>query len=92
MKFVLVKHDEGSGYYLFTVPKERDLKFGDRVLLKTRKGIKTGVCVCNSFSISDEENVEKLCQMNGTQRERLTSVIGTVFYQLWEEDYHEPDL
>ena len=88
MRFVIVQHDERGGKYLFSVPEDHFLYFGDRVLVQTKNGVQTGVCACDSFNV-DKKDVDKVCKMYGTQPERMAPVIGTVYFQYWETEAKE---
>lgn len=85
MRFVVVQHDERVGKYLFSVPQSHYLYFGDHVLVKTRNGVQTGVCACDSFAVEDRD-VENVCKMYGTQPSKMMPVIGTVCFQYWETE------
>jgi len=79
--FVIIKHPEGHGKFLFYVPKRVQLEAGDKVVCETKMGPdQMGVCCCDSF-IADPEVV---CPLFGTQPMYMKYVTGKVEYILFE--------
>ena len=75
--FVIVKHFEGNGKFLFYVPYEVSLLAGDRVVCDTSRGAdQLGVCCCHSF-LADPEVVMPLF---GTCEKNMRSVTGKFEY------------
>lgn len=74
--FVIVKHMEDSGKYLFLLPDNfMHLFAGDYVLCDTARGKdQMGVCCSDSFLV--DPNV--VCPLFGTSEERMRYVTGTV--------------
>ena len=86
--FVVVKHIQDSGKYLFYVPKNVSLSAGDKVVCDTSRGNdQLGVCCCDSF-LADPAVVLPLF---GTQEKNMKRVTGYVSYEKFEEAYAEEE-
>lgn len=89
--FVIVKHFDDSGKYLFKVPKGVYLSAGDRVICDTVRGKdQAGVCCCDVFRAEPEV----ICPLFGTVPERIKYVTGRIEYihfdmEINEEEYQE---
>ena len=74
-KFVIIKHPENSGKYLFRVPETAILNAGDQVMCDTSHGKdQIGVCCCDSFFAEPEV----VCKLFGTHPGNLRFVTGRV--------------
>ena len=88
---VIVKHIQDNGKYLFKVPKGISLSAGDKVVCDTSRGTdQLAVCCCDSF-LADEK---MMCQLFGTQVEKMRYVTGRIEVDkfteaLNEEEYEE---
>lgn len=90
MKVVLIRHCNNTSSkeaYLFEVPSDYDVKTGDHVLVNTKKGTATGICLTNSTYVN-EDFVEQLAPILGGKCP-LKKVIGT--YHLEEFDIPEEE-
>lgn len=86
--FVIVKHLQDSGKYLFQVPKKIALEAGDKVVCDTSRGKdQLGVCCCDTF-LADPQVV---CQLFGTQESQLKYVTGRVEYKLFSDALEEEE-
>ena len=86
--FVIVKHIQDSGKYLFYAPKKYFLQAGDKIVCDTSRGNdQLGVCCCDSF-LADPEVV---CPLFGTQPKAMRRVTGKVTYDLFKEAYAEDE-
>lgn len=86
--FVIVKHMEDNGKYLFFVPKKISLEVGDKVVCDTKRGKdKLGVCCCDSF-MADPAVV---CPLFGTQVKMMQYVTGKVEYERFEIEKSEDE-
>lgn len=89
--FVIVKHMEDSGKYLFWVPMKISLEAGDKVVCETARGNdQLAVCCCDSF-MADPSVV---CPLFGTQESKMKYVTGKVEYERFdiergEDEYEE---
>jgi len=82
-QFVIVKHLQDNGKFLFYVPKSVSLEAGDRVVCDTsRGGDQLGVCCCDSFL----SKPEVMCPLFGTQESKMKYVKGRVFFMEFDED------
>lgn len=87
-KFVIIKHLQDNGKYLFQVPKGVDLKAGNTIVCDTSRGVnQLGVCCCDSF-VADETIV---CPLFGTQTPKLRFVTGRVEYAKFNMEDEEDD-
>lgn len=80
-KIVVVKHFGDNGHYLFSVPTYRDLKQGDMVMVKNKRGDATAKCVCDSFEVS--EGVLKALAARYGATLPLAPIIGTMKPEWW---------
>ena len=86
--FVIVKHLEDNGKFLFYVPKKVSLVAGDQVICVTSRGKNVlGVCCCDSFLAKPEV----VCPLFGTQPRVMKYVKGRVEYKEFEEDEDDED-
>lgn len=82
-KFVIVKHIQDSGKFLFYVPKDVTLKAGNKVVCDTSRGTdQLGVCCCDSFLAEPEV----ICPIWGTQPQKMRYVTGIVSYEKFDAD------
>ena len=80
-KFVIVKHIQDNGKYLFYVPKDVTLEAGNKVVCDTSRGTdQLGICCCDSF-VAEPEVV---CPLFGTQPEKMRYVTGMVTYDKFD--------
>lgn len=85
-KFVIVKHLQDNGKFLFYVPKSVHLHAGDKVVCDTSRGNdQLGVCCCDDFLA----NPEIVCPLFGTQPRMMKYVTGTVDYLRFEIEEEE---
>lgn len=87
MNIVIVKHPNNYRGYIFEVPSDKELKKGDKILVRNKKGIKDVICDCDSFEAS-ENVVNSLAQSFGATFP-LAKVIGIFHYEAWEEEANE---
>lgn len=80
-KIVVVKHFGDNRHYLFSVPEHRDLKQGDTVVVRNRRGEVTAVCVCDSFEVN-ESVIKALAKTYGADLP-LAPVIGIMKPERW---------
>lgn len=80
-KIVVVKHSGDNGHYLFSVPAHRDLKQGDMVMVKNKRGEATAKCVCDSFEVN--ESVLKALAARYGATLPLAPIIGTMKPEWW---------
>lgn len=86
--FVIVKHLQDSGKYLFYVPKSISLEAGEKVVCDTNRGNdQLGVCCCDSF-LSKPEIV---CPLFGTQVTKMKYVTGRVTCEEFAEAKEDDD-
>lgn len=86
--FVIIKHIQDGGKYLFRVPKGVNLEAGDKIVCDTSRGTdQMGVCCCDSF-MADPEIV---CPLFGTQPKNLRYVTGIVDYRKFEYAMEEEE-
>lgn len=87
-KFVIIKHIQDNGKYLFKVPKNVHLSAGDKIVCETCRGSdQLGVCCCDSF-VADEE---MMCGFFGTQTNKLRYVTGRVEYDKFDPEDEDDD-
>lgn len=80
-KIVVVKHFGDNGHYLFSVPAHKDLKQGDTVMVKNKRGDTTAKCICDSFEVS--EGVLKALAAKYGATLPLAPVIGVMKPEWW---------
>lgn len=86
--FVIVKHLENSGKYLFFVPKKISLSAGDQIVCNTKYGEdQLGVCCCDSFLAKPEV----VCPLFGVSENNMKYVTGRVEYERFEEALEEEE-
>ena len=86
--FVIVKHFENSGKYLFLVPKSVSLSAGDNVVCDTARGNdQLGVCCCDSF-LADPNVVVPLF---GVTQAHMKYITGKVEYERFQEAREEEE-
>lgn len=86
--FVIVKHMEDSGKYLFFVPKKISLEAGDKVVCSTKRGKdQLGVCCCDSFMA----DMAVVIPLFGTQEALMRYVTGKVEYKRFEIEKSEDE-
>lgn len=74
-KFVIVKHMENSGKYLFFVPMNQELFAGDAVICDTSRGKdQLGTCCCDAFMADPDV----ICPLFGTYEKNMKYVAGKV--------------
>lgn len=79
--FVIIKHIQDSGKYLFRVPKSIHLEAGDKVVCDTSRGSdQLAVCCCDSF-LADPDVVNPLF---GTTAKNNKFVTGKVEFEKFE--------
>lgn len=89
--FVIVKHMENSGKFLFRVPKGVSLSAGDKIVCDTSRGNdQLGVCCCDSFLARSEV----VMPLFGTSEKQMRFVTGKVEYEKFaiaqgEEEYED---
>ena len=89
-KIVIIKHFGDNGHYLFSVPDGINLIESETVLVKTKRGERDGVCVCDSFYV-DDSPLRALMAKYGA-KEPLAPVIGRfVCTRFDKEEDHEND-
>lgn len=76
MNIVFVKHTGCNQTYLFEVPANITLKEGEEVMVQTRNGETSGVCVCDSFEL-DGSPLMAVGKLHGAKFP-LKPVIGKV--------------
>lgn len=87
-KFVIIKHIQDNGKYLFYVPKAVTLEAGSKVVCETaRGGDQLGVCCCDSF-LSEPEI---MCPLFGTQPEKMRYVTGVVSYEKFDTTFEDEE-
>ena len=87
-KFVIVKHIQDNGKYLFKVPKNVTLEAGDKIVCDTSRGNdQLGICCCDSF-LAD---AEMMCRLFGTQVNKLRWVTGRVEYDKFDPEEDDDD-
>ena len=86
--FVIIKHLQDSGKFLFRVPKDVILDAGDQIVCDTVRGKdQLGVCCCNSF-FADPEVV---CKLFGIYPASLRFVTGRVACTRFDLSNEEDD-
>jgi len=86
--FVIVKHMNDSGKYLFYVPKSISLSAGDRVVVDTARGTdQMGVCCCDSFLAKPEVVIP----LFGTCEKNMRYVTGRVMVDEFKEAREEEE-
>lgn len=86
--FVIVKHLNDGGKFLFYVPKSITLSAGEHVICDTIMGKnQLGVCCCDSF-LADPAVV---CPLFGTQESKMQYVAGKVEYERFETERNEDE-
>lgn len=86
--FVIIRHLENGGKYLFYVPKKISLYAGDKVVCETsRGGDQLAVCCCDSF-LADPAVV---CPLFGTSESNMKYVTGKVEYERFETEKNEDE-
>ena len=86
--FVIVKHLQDNGKFLFYVPKKISLEAGDNVVCDTSRGPdQLGVCCCDSFLA----NPEVVCPLFGTQQKVMKYVKGRVTYSQFDDEDEEEE-
>ena len=58
MKFVVVKHPNNNGHYLFRVPDSIELDVDTLVIVETARGNQPAVCVTGTFRANYEDIVK----------------------------------
>ena len=87
-QFVIVKHLQDNGKFLFYVSKHITLKAGDKVVCDTSRGNdQIGVCCCDSFMAEPEV----VCPLFGTQPKAMKYVTGTIKIALFDNDEEEDE-
>lgn len=80
--YVIIKHIENSGKFLFRVPMGISLEAGEKVVCDTsRGGDQLGVCCCDSFLARPEV----IMPLFGTQAQKMKFVTGKVEYEKFAE-------
>jgi hypothetical protein len=89
MNVVFIEHNNQSGTYLFEVPAGVKLGVGETVMVDTRHGETSGVCVCESFELdgSPLETIGRICGA----RFPLKMVIGKVFVEKFVVPAEKPE-
>ena len=72
MTFIVVKHPNDSGKYLFQVPDGVELDPGTMVSCETNRGIQPGICATGVF----RADPEVVCRMWGTTPERMKRILS----------------
>jgi len=89
--YVIVKHFENSGKFLFRVPKGIVLEVGDKIMCDTKRGNdQLGVCCCDSFMA----NPDVIMPLFGVTESSMKFVTGKVEYERFtiaKEDEEEED-
>ena len=86
--FVIIKHLEDSGKYLFRVPKMIDLEAGEKIVCDTSRGRdQLGVCCCDSFLARPET----ICPLFGVKFENMKFVTGKIEYERFAEAQEDED-
>jgi len=81
---VLAKHTPNdSRKFVFEVPNGKKLMAGDRILVKTKKGVADAVCCCNSFEC-DEIAAREMVPLFGGKFP-LAPVVGKYSFEEWEK-------
>lgn len=76
-KFVIVKHIQDNGKFLFFVPDSVDLKAGEKIVCDTSRGAdQLGICCCDSFMAE----TDVVCPLFGTHEHCMKYVTGKVTY------------
>lgn len=88
MNVVILKHTDCGRQFVFEVPATRKLKKGDRVIAMSKKGLADGVCVCDSFEVS-ENVVEAMRDAFGCKLP-LSSIVGKYTLEMWGNSDYEP--
>lgn len=83
MNFVIVKQADGK--YLFEVPEGFRVTVGENVVVSTCRGERTGVALCDSFFVGDEETQTMIMNAWGTKKERMKPVLGFVEFSYFDE-------
>lgn len=84
MNFVVVKHPNDSGKYLFCVPEDVELDAGTLVACDTARGAnQPGICATSTF----HADPDAVCPLWGTQKERLKRVTKVLREHILE--WHE---
>lgn len=89
MNIVFIEHNNQSGTYLFEVPEGVSLKKGEMVMVETKRGETSGVCVCKSFVLdgSPLETVGRICGAQFPLKRVVGCITVDVFPQeWWDED------
>jgi len=84
MNIVFVKHTGNSQTYLFEVPADVTLKEGEEVMVQTRKGESSGVCICDSFELEGSP-LTAVAKINGAKFP-LQPVIGKICVQRFKTE------
>lgn len=74
MNIVFVKHTGCYQVYLFEVPADITLKEGEQVMVQTKKGETSGVCICDSFELEGSP-LTAVAKINGAKF-TLQPVVG----------------
>lgn len=87
-KYVIVKHMNNDGRFLFQVPNHEYLDAGDMVICDTSKGKdQMGVCLCDSFLAEPE----MICRLFGVKPENMRFVTGVVSIRRFEPKADEDE-
>ena len=79
--FVIVKHINDNGKYLFRVPNKIDLEAGDKVVCNTARGSdQLGICCCDTFLAEPDV----IMPLFGTCEKNMKYVTGKVVYNIFE--------
>ena len=73
--------NDDNGHYLCSVPEYRNLKQGDMVMVRNKRGEATAQCVCDSFEVS--EGVLKALAARYGATLPLAPIIGTMKPEWW---------
>lgn len=86
--YVIIKHFEGNGKFLFRVPKSISLEAGDKVVCDTSRGAdQIGICCCDSFLAKPDV----IMPLFGTTEDRMKFVTGRIEYEKFAEAQEEED-
>ena len=86
--FVIIKHLNDNGKYLFRVPNGISLEAGDKVVCDTCKGNdQIGVCLCDSF-LADPETMYTLF---ATKESNMKWITGKVEIEKFSEAREEEE-
>ena len=84
--FVIVKHPNDFGKYLFFVPRQEDMRAGDEVLVETKRGPdQHATCVCDSFFARPEV----ICPLFNVTPENMKWITGRLIKQHFQIEAEE---